>query len=59
MWVDHFETLKKLLFFYFWLCWVFVDVWDFSLVATHKGYSLVVVHWLPIAVASHVLEHRL
>ena len=59
MWVDHFETLKKLLFFYFWLCRVFVDVWVFSLVATHKGCSLVVVHRLPIAVASHVLEHRL
>ena len=31
-------------------------MWAFSLVATHRGYSLVVVHRLPVAVASHVLE---
>lgn len=51
--------LKIIIIFSFWLCWAFVDVWAFSLVATHRGSCLVVVHRLPIAVASHVLEHRL
>ena len=32
---------------------------DFSLVVASKGYSLVVVHELLIAVASFVVEHRL
>ena len=31
----------------------------FSLVAASRGYSLVVMHWFLIAVASLVVEHRL
>ena len=58
---------KKLVFFfffllvlliYFWLCWVFVTIHRFSLVAASWGYS-VLVSGLPIAVASLVAEHRL
>ena len=32
---------------------------DFSLVSASRGYSLVVVHSLPIALASLVAEHRI
>ena len=32
---------------------------DFSLVAETRGYSLVALHGLPVAVASLVAEHRL
>ena len=46
-------------FFFFWLCWVFVSVCGLSLVATSRGYSLIVVHGLLIVVASLVVEHRL
>ena len=35
---------------YFWLCWVFIDACESS---------LVVMHGLPIAVASLVIEHGL
>ena len=35
-------------FIYFWLCWVFFGVWNFSLVAVHR---------LLIAVASLIAEH--
>ena len=44
---------------FFWLCWVFVAAWGFSLVAASGSYSLVAVHGLFIAVASLVVEHRL
>ena len=44
---------------YFWLCWVFVAVCRLSVVAASRGHSLVVVHRLPIAVASLVVEHGL
>ena len=54
--------------FFFWvtyfcpgslLPWVFVAWCQLSLVGASRGYSLVVVHGLPIAVASLVAEHRL
>ena len=48
-----------ILFIYFWLCWVFIAAWAFSLVAESGGYSLVVVHGLFIEMASLVVEHRL
>ena len=44
--------------FNFWMFWVFVAVHGFSLVAVSGGYSLVVVSWLLIVVAS-LVEHRL
>ena len=36
--------------FFFWLCWVFVPACGLSLVATSRGYSLIVVHGLLIKV---------
>ena len=50
---------KTILFIYFWLCWVFVAVQAFSLVAVSGGYSLVAVCGLLVVVASLVAEHRL
>ena len=49
----------SVLFVCFWLCWVFVASRAFSLAAASWGYSLVVVCWLLIAVASLVAEHGL
>ena len=49
--------LIRILFIYLWLCWVFVAVHWFSLVATSGDYSLVVMHGLLVAVASLVVEH--
>ena len=46
------------LFIYFWLCWVFVASF-FSLLVESRGYCLVAVHRLLIAVTSVVVEHRL
>ena len=46
-----------ILFIYFWLCWVLVPMWAFSSFG-ERGYSLVVVHRILTAVASHVAEHR-
>ena len=43
---------------YFWLCWIFVATHRLSLVVASRGYSLVVVCRLLIAVAS-VAEHGL
>ena len=45
-------------FIYFWLCWVFVSA-QTSLVVVSRGYFLVAVHGLFIAVASLVVEHGL
>ena len=47
---------------FFWgrgLCWVFVATCRLSLVVGSRGYSLVVVRQLPIAVASLVAKHGL
>ena len=44
---------------YFWLYWVFVTACRPSLVAISRGYPLVAVLGLFIAVASLVAEHRL
>ena len=35
------------LFIYFWLCWVFISLWIFPLVAVSQGYPLfgVFMHW--------------
>ena len=41
------------------LCWVFVATGRLSLVAGSRGYSLVVVHQLLVAVASLVAKHGL
>ena len=47
------------IFFFFWLCWVFVAAGGLSLVAASRGLLFLVVHGLPIAVASLVAEHGL
>ena len=47
------------LFIYFCPCWVFIAVHGCSLIMVSRGYSLVVVYRLPIAVASLVVEHGL
>ena len=46
-------------FFFFWLCWVFVVAPGPSLVAASWGYSLVAVCAHLIVVVSLVVEHRL
>ena len=44
-----FYPLKKNIYFYFWLCWVFIAVRGLSLVAMRGGYSVVMVRGLLIA----------
>ena len=51
--------LEIILFIYLWLCWVFVAVWAFFLVALSSGYCLVVLHGLLIVMASLVAEDGL
>ena len=51
------RIFKKL--FIYWLYWIFFTVCWLSLVALNRGYSLVVVCGLLVAVASLVAEHRL
>ena len=51
-WLSSANFLKR--FIYFWLHWVLVATCRLSLVAESGGYSLVVVHWLLIVVASLV-----
>ena len=46
-------------FIYFWLCWVIIAAWAFSLVVASGGYPIVVVCGLLIEVASLVAEHGL
>ena len=55
----HTQHFSFFFFFNFWLCWVFVAVHGLSLVAESRGYSLVAVHRLLIAVTSVAAEHRL
>ena len=43
----------------FWLHWVFIAACGLSLVVANRGYSIVVVRGLLIAVASLVAEHSL
>ena len=47
------------LFVYSWPRWVFVAVYGLLLVAVSRGYSVVAVCRLLIAVASLAVEHRL
>ena len=44
---------QRTLFIYFWLCWVFLQLWR-----TDRGYSLVLVPELLTAVASLVAEYK-
>ena len=46
------------IYFYFWLCWVFVAVHRLSLAAVSRGYLVAVCGFLT-AMASLVAEHRL
>ena len=56
----HFPFFPPFLFTdYFWLWWVFIATCKLSLVAVSRGYTLVAVHGLPIAVAFLVAEHGL
>ena len=55
----HTQHFSFFFFFNFWLCWVFVAVHGLSVVAEIRGYSLVAVHRLLIAVTSVAAEHRL
>ena len=55
----HYLFLKFIFIFYFWLLWVLFAVCGVSLVLASGGSSLVVVHWLLIAVAPLVAEHGL
>ena len=61
--IPHFLTkilkILKILFTYFWLSWVFVAAWAFSLVVVNRGYSPAAVYTLLTGVASLVAEHRL
>ena len=52
-------ALKKYIysFIYSWLCWVFIAVRAFSLIAESRGYSLVAVRGLRVVVASLVADH--
>ena len=52
-------TTEWALFFFSWLRCVFVAFCGFTLVAESRGFPLVVVHRLLIAVASLAAEHRL
>ena len=45
--------------FLFWLHWVFIAARGLSLVVASRGYSLVEVRGLLIAVASLIAKHRL
>ena len=54
-----FKLYIYLFYFYFSFQWVFVAAGGFSLVAEDKGYSLVVVCGLLIAVVSLVVKHKL
>ena len=51
--------LFKIVFIYFWLCWVIVAARELSLVAESRGYLLVAVCKRLTVVASLVEEHRL
>ena len=42
---------------YFWLCWILVAVCRLSLIVVSRGYSLIAVLGLLIAVASLISEH--
>ena len=50
---------KLYLLICFWLCWVFVAACRLFLVGMSRGYFLVAVHGLLIAVASLAAEHGL
>ena len=49
------KIFLRFTYFIFWLCWVFIAACELSLVVASGGYSLVVVFWLLIAVASNLL----
>ena len=52
-----FKILLFIYLFYFWLCWVFGAMWALSLVASSRGYSLLVCRLLIVA-ASFVAQAR-
>ena len=54
-----FIYLFIVIYFYFWLCWVFITVHRLSLVVASRNYTLVVVCRLPLAMTSLVAIDRL
>ena len=52
-----FWLLFLTVFIYFWLCWILVAVCRLSLIVVSRGYSLIAVLGLLIAVASLISEH--
>ena len=52
-----FLLLFLIVFIYFWPCWILVAVCRFSLIVVSRGYSLIAVLGLLIAVASLISEH--
>ena len=52
-----FLLLFLIVFIYFWPCWILVAVCRFSLIVVSRGYSLITVLGLLIAVASLISEH--
>ena len=55
---DLFSFFKIILFIYLFLAVLGLHcAWGFSLVAASKGYSLVAVCWVLIALVSHAEEH--
>ena len=57
--LSYFFFFNNFIYLYFWLCWVFVAVLGFSLVAVSGGYSLVAMHGDLMVAASPLAEHRL
>ena len=55
----HFLFFFKVLFIYFWLCWVFAAAQAFSLGVASGGYLLVTVYRLLTVVAFAVVEDGL
>ena len=51
------QYIFKILFIYFWLCWVFLAAQGLSLIAVSRGYSLVEVLGHLIGVEAQSLNH--
>ena len=49
---SYFFLIFKILFVYFWLCWVFITARGLSLVVASGEYSLVAMHGLLIVLVS-------
>ena len=52
-----FLLLFLIVFIFFWPCWILVAVCRFSLIVVSRGYSLIAVLGLLIAVSTLISEH--